>query len=480
MSEPIQSLPADAADEPLPRTGPPRRVVVIGAGLAGLCAAYELDRAGHEVTVLEAGGRVGGRVLTLREPFADGLYAEAGGLHIFPEHQTAHGYARRLGVALVSPPGATGLMVLRGRRFARKSAEMMTQTPLELSEEERTLGVYPMWGRRVQPLIHQVRVAGDPEAPGWPPPSIARFDTLTFAELLAEQGLSPGAIEMLCLGDPSLLGDGVDTVSALAHLRGLALLRPSAPAVVRGGSDRLPRAFADRLAGRIHLDSPVVQVRHDARGVRVACMDGGTPRTVQADYAVCAIPLPLLAALDLAPPPAPERVRMIRETPQTSVTRIFLQMRRRFWEDEGWSGFAATDTPIGMVNPATEGQEGERGILEAYMAGPRARAAARMDEEERIRFVLGHLEPIFPGASAHYEAGASKAWDDDPWARGAYAWFRPGQLTRFAPHAAQPEGRIHFAGDHTTARPGWMEGALHSGLRAARAVNEAAGRDAAA
>jgi monoamine oxidase len=478
MSHDTDRPPAAPPVRVAAQPGPPRRVVVIGAGLAGLSAAYELHRAGHEVTVLEASGRVGGRVLTLREPFSDGLYAEAGAMHVLAEHATAQRYAAELGLELVTPEKrGQAAMFLRGRRIPYTPAALQSQSPLELSEEERHAGLHAVWWRRIQPIVREVRAAGDPDAPGWPPESIARYDSMSFGELLLERGLSPAAAEMLCSGDASLLGDGIQAVSALVHLRGLALLRGSPPALVRGGTDLLPRAFAARLQDRIRLNAPVVQVAHDAVGVRVGYLDRGSPQTVAAEYAICAVPLPLLARLELAPPLRPERMQAIRETPQTSVTRIFLQFRRRFWEDEGFCGYAETDTPVQMVNPASEGQAGERAILETYLAGARARAAAELTGEERIRLALEHVERVFPGAAAHFEVGASQAWDEEPWARGAYPWWRPGQLTAFAAHPPDPVGRVHFAGDHTTARPGWMEGALQSGLRAAREVNEAALRE---
>ena len=80
---------------------------------------------------------------------------------------------------------------------------------------------------------------------------------------------------------------------------------------------------------------------------------------------------------------------------------------------------------------------------------------------------------ILPAISEHYEGGASVCWDEDVWARGAYAWFKPGQMESLLPHIARPEGRVHFAGDHTSPWPGWMNGALQSGARAAREVNQA-------
>ncbi|HEU0300645.1 MAG TPA: FAD-dependent oxidoreductase, partial [Longimicrobium sp.] len=421
---PAEPSPAAGPELDAGAPGPPRRVVVIGAGLAGLSAAYELHRAGHDVTVLEAGGRVGGRVLTLREPFLDGLYAEAGAQHVYQEHAAVQRYAAQLGLELVHPEIAgTGMMVLRGRRIPHRANELQLQTPLALSDEEMRLGIFPVWFRRMVPLVEEVRAAGDPDAPGWPPPSLARYDGMSFAELMRERGFSPGAAEMLCLGDLGVMGEGVDSVSALAHLRGMALVRPGRSWVVRGGTEILPRALAARLGERVRLRSPVVQVRHDGAGVRVVFRDGDAHAALDADFAVCAVPQPLLAELDLQPQPDPGFMRAVRETPQTSVTRILLQFRRRYWRDDGWSGYASTDTPLQLVSLATLSQPGERGILEAYLAGARARAAARMDAEERIRFALEQVERIFPGAADHFEVGASQVWDDEPWERGAYPWL---------------------------------------------------------
>ncbi|HEU4560185.1 MAG TPA: FAD-dependent oxidoreductase, partial [Longimicrobium sp.] len=130
--------------------------------------------------------------------------------------------------------------------------------------------------------------------------------------------------------------------------------------------------------------------------------------------------------------------------------------------------------PIMHAVDATHGQPGRRGILEAFITGPNARRVAAMDAEARVRFALAQAARVHPGAARAFEHGASVCWDADPWALGDYAWFAPGEMRAFLPYLATPEGRIHFAGDHTSAWPGWMQGALASGIRAADEVHAAA------
>jgi monoamine oxidase len=113
-------------------------------------------------------------------------------------------------------------------------------------------------------------------------------------------------------------------------------------------------------------------------------------------------------------------------------------------------------------------------MLVSSVIGNRAQHVAAMTASQRVSYALEQMEKIFPGMRQHFEGGSSKAWDEDPWARGAFAYFKVGQLTSLLPHLARPEGRVHFAGTHTSPwRFGWMQGALESGNRTAREINEA-------
>lgn len=458
---------ASQPNSPGPR-GPRRQVLVVGAGLAGLAAAYELTQAGHEVTVLEAQSRAGGRVQTLREPFADGLYIEAGAATVHDTHDWTLHYARLFDLTLDPIPHSPGSLLyqVHGRRIA-ESPE--TPLPFDLTPEEKALGRRGIRERYLQPLLLQV---GDTTAPDWPRPELAELDKVSFAELLRSRGASPGAVSLLRMGFPDLLGDGADAVSALDMLREAAQRAASKQSfTVRGGSDRLPLALAARLTDRIQYGSPVVRIEQDASAVRAIVKTGSTHRTLSADHLICTVPFPVLRDVEIVPPLPAEKRQAIAELQLTSVARIFLQTRTRFWESQGLSGVVLTDRPW-SVFPRAPDPASHRGILESYSAGAEARRIAKI-RESPLHLAAQEAATVFPELPDQFEGGAAKLWDEDEWARGAYTWFKPGQMRSLLPVISRSEGRLLFAGEHASDHPGWMQGALASGVRAAREVMEA-------
>lgn len=458
-----------ASFSPTTRQKHPQRVVIIGAGLAGLVAAYELMRAGHAITLLEARLRPGGRVHTLRE-FSDGLYAEAGALFIPDHHELTLRYARLFDLTLVRIPerGAARWYYLRGRRFR---ARLSVDLPLDLTLEERQMGPAGLWRHYIDPVLPEI---GDPTLPGWPPESLYKYDGMSFAEFLRTRGASEGAIALLRVSYLDLWGDGIETVSALGLLRDLALRRGERRTyAIRGGNDLLPRAFAERLKEQIYYGAAVTRLEQNGEGVRVFYRQAGEQRVIAADRAICAIPFSCLRRLEIEPPFSEEKQRAIAELPYTFVSRVYLQARRRYWSTGEGPAAADTDLPIMWVWEPTFLQPGPRGILESYTAGVHARKIAALKEGERIRLAAEEMEKVYPGMQANLEGGASFCWDEEEWSRGGYVWFKPGQMRTFLAHITRPEGRIYFAGEHASPWPGWMQGALSSGLRAAREVEEA-------
>jgi monoamine oxidase len=203
-------------------------------------------------------------------------------------------------------------------------------------------------------------------------------------------------------------------------------------------------------------------------------MQAGASRVFTGDRIVCAIPFTVLRRLDVAPAFSREKRSAIENLRYTSVARVYVQTRTRFWTSDGLSGNASTDLPVMGVYERTINQPGTRGILESYMAGPNARRATAMTERERLTATLDGMAKVYPRIVEQYEGGTSKSWDDDEWARGAYAWFEPGQMMSLMPHIAAPEGRVHFAGEHASSSPGWMEGAVESAERVVREIENGA------
>ena len=446
------------------------RVVVIGAGLAGLAAAYELARTGVEVRVLEARARPGGRVHTLRAPFDDGLYAEAGAVFVPGHHATTLRYLREFGLPLQAATagerGQGGRLFVRGTSVRLRPGES-PRWPVPLKPREAGLTPGELRSLYLDPVVDSI---GDPEHPLWPGEAALRFDGMTMAQLLRARGASDGAIALMRLGYLDEWGDGIDSISALGQLRDLAGNRGGGETHrIAGGSDRLPAAFARRLGEAVRYGAAVTAIERRHGTVRVEYTAGGERRTIAAERVICAIPFPLLRRLRIDPPLAASKRAAVEQLPATAVTRVYLQLRERAWNPDDGDA-VATDLPIMLAAHATPGQAGPREIVEAFVTGTGARELGRMPVEACIRRVRAQMERIVPGSDARVERAAVYAWNADPWARGDYAWFCPGQVRALLPHVATPDGHLHFAGDHTSTRPGWMQGALDSGRRAAGEV----------
>lgn len=364
-------------------TGPAKKVVILGAGMAGLTAGYELSQLGHDVTILEARPRPGGRVHTLREPFSDGLYAEAGAARIPDEHDLTLKYVKLFNVELEPMYPIDRLSV----RFDRG-------------------------GRREVPIDGFTEALGD-----------------NFG--------------------PDLGG------------------KPKRWRKIKGGTDMLPRAIAERLASKIKYSSPVVRVEEVADSTRVVFLQNGSKQIIQADRVLSTIPFSVLRDVEL-PSVTGRRLDAIQRSRYDAVSRVYLQTKDRFWESKGFSGFAFTSTDVEVWQP-TWSQPGPRGILMTYARPGEAERITDMKENERISSTLSELNEIFPGLKNSFEKGASKCWLDDEWSKGAWSFA---SIRDFS-NERGATGRIHYAGEHLSSWPSWIQGAVSSGLRAVKEIAEA-------
>lgn len=451
-------------------SGEPKNVVVLGGGLAGLAAGYELKRAGHNVTVLEARKAPGGRVRTLRN-FSDGLYAEAGPTSFPQNHSFTWGYATDFGLRL-SPVFSIGLDTLahiRGSRF-RISGNGTADVPFALKSRERQEGVYGLPSLYLGDLMREV---GNPRRGDWPPDSLREIDNISLKQLLLDLGASDGAIDIIAASQLGILGFGLDSVSAMDGVVTEAIASGAAFYEVKGGLDQLPDAFKKRIKKAYKKQSVVQRIEQNETTVTIHYLSKGEPQTITADRVICTLPFSILKEIEVFPAFSEEKQRAISELKLTPVTRTYLQFRTRVWEQDKLDGFGLTDLPIQNTYSPTLTQAGKRGLLASYTGGQRALDLGAMSEADRQGFVLRRMGNLFGGLNNQYESGTSQIWHEDQWARGAFAYFAPGQMTTLLPAAQRPEGRIHFAGEHTSAWHGWMNGALESGNRAAEEVNDA-------
>jgi monoamine oxidase len=443
-----------------------KRIVIVGAGLAGLVAGYELKRRGHRVTILEARDRPGGRVHTLREPFAGGQHAEAGAMFVPSSHELVIKYARAFGLTLRPMPARAlaPMLYAKGRRIDPLRPAGY-DWPVELSAAERKITLDQMAEKYLGPALAEL---GNPRAAGWPQEKLRKYDRISLAELLRHASASPGAIELLRLNDADLVGDGVESVSALYVLRETKYYETAYQTyAIAGGSDRLPGAFAKQLGMAIQYNSPVVQIDRTGNAVLLTTRTPHGPQTIGADFVICAVPLPVLERIVFRPG-LPDALRHAQsEVGYTSVTRVYAQTQDRPWEATAFGISAYTDLPSMTLVNSTYDQPGRAGILHSYATGKNARAAAALDEKSRTDAALTDMERLFPGMRKSLLRSTSIAWDEDEWSRGAFAWFRPGQMFELPRQLDQPVERIYFAGEHASSYPGWMQGALESGLRAA-------------
>jgi monoamine oxidase len=452
--------------------GRPKKVVIVGAGMAGLVAGYELKRAGHVPVILEAQQRVGGRVHTLREPFTDGLYAEVGAMRIPRAHVLTLEYIQKYGLKTndFTMDNPNAYYYIGGRKL--RASEASTDPGVlgfDISEQERGCTAAELWGRTIQPLIAMLENDGEP---AWDE-IVAKYDQYSTREFLEVKGWSEGAIEMYGL---------LANQEAVMNSSFLEVFREDAGNFytnmleIQGGSDRLPHAFLPELMSNIRFGAKMFAIDQSPDDVTIHYRTSAGRFKETAEYAIITVPFPVLRHVEVLKPFARAKQRAIRQLHYDASAKILFQCRRRFWEeDDGiFGGGSITDLPIRNLYYPDHGRETGRGvILASYTWSEDAQRWGSLFHHDRIEQALEDVAQIHPQVLEEFEVGASWMWHDDEFAGGAFALFDPGQQTLLHQQIIAPEGRIHFAGEHASLHHAWVQGAIESGLREAIAISRA-------
>jgi len=454
-----------------------RRVIIAGAGLSGLSAAYELAKLGFEITIVEGRNRIGGRVRTLREPFRDNQSVELGGELIGDGYKRFLSYAVEFGIGFeeLSNQTETGgsvanlqkgigtSAILNGKLFPVGS--ILESNPYDLNGDEAKNLPPTLLFKHLSTMAAEVRAN---------PAKISEYDRISLAEALRKRGVST---EMIRLMNISLNYNDIEKVSAGGILweSRRRISAGAKPVKITGGNDSIPRALfenAQKLGVKFIFNAKIKLISRDANSVKVSLTnDKGKTDTLAAEKLICTIPFSVLREVAFTPALPDAKAKAIRELAYTRITKVFLQARRENWDKSNLGSSIWTDTPCERIFNAS-GKRGERlGIFTIWTDGGGAAVPEKLNDRTRIEWGKKEFVKALPLMENTIETAATKSWTNDEFARGAYSHFTVGQLTNLQPHLKTAVGAIHFAGEHTAENAPGMEGALESAERVIREIS---------
>ncbi|WP_394841001.1 NAD(P)/FAD-dependent oxidoreductase [Pendulispora brunnea] len=435
-------------------------VVVVGAGLAGLTAAYRLAERGRSVDVYDANHRTGGRVYTLRQHFATKV--ELGGEFIDANHFAIRKLVTELGLNLVDRNAtATQLdderYLFGGQRWTEASVQEMFSPIVQRIETDRIAhGAGSASYASVNPIHREL-------------------DHLSISEWCHRHGFDGPARKLLELSCLSEFGREPSEQSYLNLLYEMSdhQNEDEERFVLKEGSDAITTRLEERLPRKVHLEHRLQSVRLRADGRLDAIFDvNGRTTHVAADELVLAIPFTQLRKCELSglPITLPQR-RAIETAHYGTNSKVVVGMASRPWVADGASGSSLSDDVYHLSYDASQGFPTAGAAMVSFTGGNLGLAVGERDVRARAEHFVAQLDRAFPGARAAYDGNAVRmVWGTARHFEGSYMCYAPGDWTAFAGAERLQAGNVHFAGEHTGSAQGFMEGAVDSGERAAAEI----------
>ncbi|XP_017346177.1 L-amino-acid oxidase [Ictalurus punctatus] len=457
----------------LPPSKTPRRVAIIGAGIAGLTAAKLLEDAGHKVTIIEASDQIGGRIETYRDK-VEGWYAEFGAMRIPSFHWILRNFTSKLGLKLnkFTEEDINTYYYING--FLHKTYKVKENPDVlnyPLRDEEKGKSASELFDQSLWKIREYLKSTNCSAM-------ISKYDSYSLKEyLVRDVNLSAGALRMI--GD-ILNENSFYYISLMESLYLQADVNDDTTySEITGGFYKLPNRFYEILNATILLNSKVKGISQTESHVTVFYEErrNSSILTQQTfDYALVTATAKATLFIKFQPPLSPLKLEALRSVHYSSSTKVVLSFSRRFWEDESiWGGRSITDLPSRFIYYPSHSFSGKGGaLLASYTVSDDSMLFQGMSDDELKSVVLNDLMKIHGEYIQDlYTGGVVKKWGLDPYSLGAFAIFTPYQQTQYAKYLAMNESRIYFAGEHTDMPHGWIETSMKSALKAARDINNA-------
>jgi monoamine oxidase len=446
------------------------KIVVVGAGLAGLNAAYTLRNAGYNAEIHEVSDRIGGRCWTLRGAFADGQIAEHGGELIDQSHGQIRKLVQQLGLKLDN--------LLQAEQNGTELLGYFDGAPYHYAE--MTDDIKAAW----QKIHADVSAASYPTTFEISTERGRELDNMSIVDWIEETfegGMSSRIGQLLDVaynieyGAESSEQSSLNLLYLLAY-SGQGQFRVFGPSNekyhVTGGNDQITDRLAARLAGQITTGSELIAVKRNATGTyTLTFAQGSGMKSVTADKVVLALPFSILrSSVDLSKARfEPLKMVAIEEQGMGTNSKLHVQFSNRFWRPQGSNGETFSDTGYQNTWEVTRAQSGKSGILVDYTGGRIGASFGSGTPESRAAEFLDQLEPVLAGAKKAWNGKAAvDFWPDYPWTKGSYSYWKVGQYQRFAGMEGRRQGNCLFAGEHTSIDfQGYLNGAVETGQRAA-------------
>lgn len=434
-------------------------VIIIGAGLAGLFAAMQLQDFGYRVLVLEGSSRIGGRLWTLDDlPGAP----EAGGQQVGQTYARIRYAAEKTGINIIDDETRD-----RPQRVMAFGDTLVNPTDWASSD----LNPFPEQFRLAAPDSALLMAAAAENPFDWPGAwrdAKAGENDVSAANFLRAKGFNEDALALI---NATLNANDLETYSMVNVWRSLQLFsldRTMGPSGdIAGGSQRLPEAMAAMLGDSVRMNSQVHAIAQTDRGIEIKT--GGA--LLRADFCVVALPFPAVATLHIEPGLTGAMANAVNGLPYTQILQLHLSPGARFWETDGQPAMMWTDGPLERIFVTRDRETKEIVGLNAWINGDHARRLAQESDEALERVARAEFKRIRPASNGDVKLRKAVRWTESgSYAGGAYMHWAPGQARIWAEKMTAPSGRIYFAGEHLSHLHTGMEGAMEAGDRAAREI----------